>query len=55
MLKIAFLALTSLTLVNSHEDEFLYGTFPDGFMWGLATASYQIEGAWDADGIIFKF
>ncbi len=26
------------------DDEFLYGTFPDGFLWGFATASYQIEG-----------
>ena len=24
--------------------------FPDGFVWGTATASYQIEGATDADG-----
>lgn len=24
--------------------------FPDGFLWGAATASYQIEGAVDADG-----
>ena len=24
--------------------------FPPGFIWGAATASYQIEGAWDADG-----
>ena len=24
--------------------------FPDGFIWGLATASYQVEGAWNEDG-----
>jgi beta-glucosidase len=25
-------------------------TFPENFLWGAATASYQIEGAWNQDG-----
>ncbi|XP_041467641.1 lactase-phlorizin hydrolase-like [Lytechinus variegatus] len=32
------------------RDAFLYGTFPEGFIWSSATASYQIEGAWNEDG-----
>jgi len=24
--------------------------FPDGFLWGAASAAYQVEGAWDSDG-----
>jgi beta-glucosidase len=26
------------------------GVFPKGFVWGAATAAYQVEGAWNADG-----
>lgn len=25
-------------------------TFPSNFLWGMATASYQVEGAWNEDG-----
>ncbi|XP_067665990.1 lactase/phlorizin hydrolase-like [Haliotis asinina] len=33
-----------------YEDEFFYGTFPEGFAWSAATASYQVEGAYSEDG-----
>ncbi|KAJ6647496.1 Lactase-phlorizin hydrolase [Pseudolycoriella hygida] len=43
---------TLVTWANAQHDypEWFYGTFPDDFQWGLATASYQIEGAHNADG-----
>jgi len=32
------------------ENNTLIHKFPPGFLWGAATASYQIEGAWNEDG-----
>ncbi|XP_039198279.1 lactase-phlorizin hydrolase [Crotalus tigris] len=32
------------------EDKFLYGEFRKNFYWSVATAAYQIEGAWREDG-----
>ncbi|KAJ8314417.1 hypothetical protein KUTeg_008030 [Tegillarca granosa] len=28
---------------------FIMGKFPENFVWGAATASYQVEGGWNAD------
>ena len=27
-----------------------YKMYPKDFLWGSATAAYQVEGAWDQDG-----
>nr|DBA19707.1 TPA: hypothetical protein GDO54_015494 [Pyxicephalus adspersus] len=32
------------------EEKFLYGEFRPDFAWSVASASYQIEGAWRTDG-----
>jgi len=50
----SFLLLLSLSVLGHaqyiYEEELLYDTFPEDFVWGTATAAYQIEGAWNEDG-----
>ncbi|XP_068600389.1 klotho [Brachionichthys hirsutus] len=32
------------------DQAFLYGTFPEDFIWAAGTAAYQVEGAFEKDG-----
>jgi len=41
---------TSVCDSDPSRDNFIGGKFPDGFIWSVATASYQVEGAWREDG-----
>ena len=38
-------------LGDPKTDPFLYDKFLGDFVWGTATASYQIEGAWNVSGM----
>ncbi|VEB08455.1 6-phospho-beta-glucosidase A [Klebsiella pneumoniae] len=39
-----------ITLPLSSDRELFHGRFPHNFLWGAATAAYQVEGGHDADG-----
>ncbi|XP_013168109.1 PREDICTED: lactase-phlorizin hydrolase-like [Papilio xuthus] len=52
-LQLLFLLTASLVIIESkiiNEVRHEVRKFPDNFLFGTATASYQVEGAWDEDG-----
>lgn len=50
LLKIGISSETAHGLKEVKQEDFLYDTFPEGFLWGTATSAYQTEGAWQEDG-----
>jgi beta-glucosidase len=42
--------LPSLNPAAEHASIHSQISFPKGFLWGAATAAYQVEGAWNVDG-----
>ena len=42
---IGILLLAAAAQAYSPEEELLYGSFPNDFVWGAATAAYQVIGS----------
>lgn len=48
-MKLLFLFVAfGIAVIKADDDN----VFPKDFLFGFSTASYQIEGAWNEDGII---
>jgi len=50
MFVLPVIALLPVVFGYQAEEPLLYDHFPDDFLWGSATAAYQVEGGWDEGG-----
>jgi len=50
MFRLLSLCLASIAWGYMPEEPLLYDHFPEDFIWGSATAAYQIEGGWNEGG-----
>ena len=41
---VRFFSVLCSCIMANEQDEFLYATFPEDFMWGASSSAYQIEG-----------
>ena len=50
-LAVIWLAAAASIRCDFVEETLTYGQFPANFIWAAATASYQVEGGWNAGGM----
>ncbi|CAK1544193.1 unnamed protein product [Leptosia nina] len=50
MLRLGLISVLVIALANGKNLRHEVRKFPDGFLFGTATSSYQVEGAWNDDG-----
>ena len=50
LLLFLLISTSSLAQVSDSADQILFRSFGSEFLWGTASAAYQIEGAYNVDG-----
>ena len=40
---VIIMMISMMLILIRYEEPLLYGSFPEGFLWGTATAAYQVK------------